>query len=85
MVPGGSKSAWAISLRTDRSERPCHIPLDIDPVSALLSGLLERPVLPAAPWCMYAEERDRDLPLEWAGCVVVEQIPVADNAFFPES
>ena len=38
------------------------------------------PVLPVAPRCFEAEERDRDLPLEGAGGVVVEEVPVADDA-----
>ena len=52
----------------------------MDEVGALLGEMLKRPVLPAGSRGLEAEERDRDLPLEGAGGVVVEQVPVANDA-----
>lgn len=52
----------------------------MDEVGAFFGEVLEGPVLPAAPRGLEAEERDRDLPLERAGGVVVEEVPVADDA-----
>jgi len=52
----------------------------VDEVGALFGEVVEGPVLPVALRCLQAEEGDRDLPLEGAGGVVVEEVPVADDA-----
>ncbi len=55
----------------------------MDEVGAFLGEVFKSPVLPVAPRCFEAEKGDRDLPLEGAGGVVVEEVPVADDAVPP--
>ena len=55
----------------------------MDEVGALFGEVVEGPVLPAGSRGLEAEEGDRDLPLEGAGGVVVEEVPVADDAVPP--